>query len=89
MFYVKYIYYYCIMIFYFNIVYPIITNSDDEDVNDATWLPPSILTPSERISRRQIKCLYPKVEKSLPKKKNCKSSNVNKDVAIKRLVCCL
>lgn len=77
------------IIIYFNIVYPIITNSDDEDVNDATWLPPAILTPSERITRRHIKCLYPKVEKPLQKKKKCKNNNINKDLTIKRLVCYL
>lgn len=74
---------------YFNLVYPLITNSDEEDVNDATWLPPSILAPTERVSRRNIKCLYPKIEKSLPKKKTSKTNNVNKELTIKRLVCCL
>lgn len=65
-----------------NFIYPAITNSDDEDINDVTWQPPSnILTSSER---KHIKCLYPKVEKPLSKKKKCKN-NKNNEVAIKRL----
>ncbi|KAE9543523.1 hypothetical protein AGLY_002323 [Aphis glycines] len=67
-------------------VYPAITNSDDEDTNDATWQPPSnILTPGERLTRKHMKCLYPKVEKPLSKKKKCKNNKKNVEVPIKRL----
>lgn len=67
-----------------NVVYPAITNSDDEDTNDVTWLPPStILTPGERLARKHIKCLYPKVDKSVQKKKKCK----NEELTVKRVVC--
>ncbi|KAF0773551.1 Uncharacterized protein FWK35_00001161, partial [Aphis craccivora] len=69
-----------------NFIYPAITNSDDEDTNDATWQPPSnILTPGERLTRKNIKCLYPKVEKPLSKKKKCKNNKKNVEVPIKRL----
>jgi len=69
------------------IVYPAITNSDDEDTNDATWQPPSnILTPGERLTRKHIKCLYPKDEKPVAKKNKC-TNNKNNEVTIKRLVC--
>ncbi|XP_060847638.1 uncharacterized protein LOC132927179 isoform X2 [Rhopalosiphum padi] len=69
-----------------NFIYPAITNSDDEDTNDATWQPPSnILTPGDRLIRKHIKCLYPKVEKPLSKKKKCKNNKTNDEVAIKRL----
>jgi len=68
-------------------VYPAITNSDDEDTNDVTWQPPpNILTPGDRLTRKHIKCLYPKVEKPLSKKNKCKN-NKNNVVKIKRLVC--
>lgn len=69
-----------------NFIYPAITNSDDEDTNDATWQPPSnILTPGERLTRKNIKCLYPKVEKPLSKKNKCKNNKKNVEVPIKRL----
>jgi len=68
-------------------VYPAITNSDDEDTNDVTWQPPSnILTPGDRLTRKHIKCLYPKVEKPLSKK-NKRKNNKSDIVTIKRLVC--
>ncbi|CAH1731711.1 uncharacterized protein LOC114120993 [Aphis gossypii] len=69
-----------------NFIYPAITNSDDEDTNDATWQPPSnILTPGDRLTRKHMKCLYPKVEKPLSKKKKCKNNKKNVEVPIKRL----
>lgn len=68
-----------------NFIYPAITNSDDEDTNDVTWQPPSnILTPGDRLTRKNIKCLYPKVEKPETKKNKCKN-NKNNEVTIKRL----
>jgi len=69
-----------------NFIYPAITNSDDEDTNDVTWQPPpNILTPRDRLTRKHIKCLYPKVEKPLSKKNKCKNNKNNDEVAIKRL----
>lgn len=71
-----------------NIVYPAITNSDDEDINDMTWQPPStILTPGERLARKHIKCLYPKVNKSSTKKSKCKKNKATEEPAVKRVVC--
>ncbi|XP_001946513.1 uncharacterized protein LOC100165111 [Acyrthosiphon pisum] len=68
-----------------NYIYPAVTNSDDEDTKDVTWQPPSnILTPGERLTRKHIKCLYPKVEKPVSKKNKCKN-NKNNEVPIKRL----
>lgn len=68
------------------VVYPAITNSDDEDTKDATWQPPiNILTPSERLSLKNMKCLNPKVGKSVPKK----NKKTTKEPAAKRLVCCV
>lgn len=69
------------------LVYPAITNSDEEDTKDVTWQPPNnILSPKERLSRKQMKCLYRKVGKSVSKKKKCKT---NEEPAAKRLVCCI
>ncbi|KAL5238661.1 hypothetical protein ACI65C_006071 [Semiaphis heraclei] len=68
-----------------NFIYPAITNSDDEDTNDVTWQPPpNVLTPGDRLTRKHIKCLYPKVEKPLSKKNKCKNKK-NNIVTIKRL----
>lgn len=55
-----------------------------------TWQPPTtILTPSDRVTRKHIKCLYPKVEKPVLKKKKCKISKVKEVLAVKNLVCFL
>lgn len=68
------------------IVYPAITNSDDEDTTDVTWQPPNtILSPTERLSRKNMKCLYPKVGKSETKKKY-KNKKTCEEPAAKRLV---
>lgn len=71
------------VIFYKHIflVYPAVTNSDDEDNTDVTWTPPS-LGSSERVSRKHIRCLYPKVSE----KKKRKHSKVTKSVITKHTV---
>jgi len=56
-------------------VYPVITDSDEEDMDDVTWQPTA--NPEERMSRKQVKCLY-------SKKKTDKSNGT-----VKRLVNCL
>jgi len=52
-----------------------------------TWQPPSnILTPEDRLTRKHIKCMYPKVEKPVSKKNKYKNNKHN-EVTIKRVVC--
>lgn len=76
------------MILYLFIVYPAITNSDDEDTSDVTWQPPStVLIPRQRVTRKHNKCSHPKVEKPVLKKKKCKISKVKEEIVVKNLVC--
>jgi len=39
------------------------------------------------MTRKKIKCLYPKVEKSQPKKKKCKTVKTSEELTVKRVVC--
>ncbi|XP_025410278.1 pescadillo homolog isoform X2 [Sipha flava] len=69
-----------------NFIYPAITNSDDEDTTDVTWQPPNtILSPTERLSRKNTKCLYSKVGKSVTRKKKCNNKKTCEEPAAKRL----
>ncbi|XP_050528741.1 uncharacterized protein LOC126898575 isoform X2 [Daktulosphaira vitifoliae] len=60
-----------------NFIYPAVTNSEDEDNTDITWIPPS-LGSSERVPRKHIRCLYPKVPEKR-KRKNCKVPKQKKE----------
>ncbi|VVC28837.1 Hypothetical protein CINCED_3A020468 [Cinara cedri] len=63
-----------------NFIYPKITHSEEEDINDTTWLPPNNLTPRER---KLIDCVYPKIEKPVSKKNKSKN-NTTKESCVKK-----
>lgn len=63
-----------------NFIYPAITHSDEEDTNDLTWQPGVNM-----VTRKHIKCLYPKVNKSQTKKKKYKSRKTDVELTVKRI----